>query len=101
MTKTENSILRQVLVSPPKFAGVLTPMFPDLQSDLIYADKINGLYTNGNMIQPYNSNYYLAASSYKPADYSGQNRSASVSKAALEASPAEKGSGVSGKDCKT
>jgi hypothetical protein len=53
------------------------------------------------MIQPYNSNYYLAASSYQPADYSSQNRYSSVSKAASETSPAEKGNGVSGKDCKT
>ncbi|MEW6586009.1 MAG: hypothetical protein AB1442_10425 [Nitrospirota bacterium] len=53
------------------------------------------------MIQPYNSNYYLAASSYQPADYSGRNRSASVSRATAEASPAGKNNGVSGKDCKT
>ncbi len=53
------------------------------------------------MIQPYNSSYYLVASSYQPADYSIQNKSASVSKAASEASPAEKNNGVSGKDCKT
>ncbi len=52
------------------------------------------------MIQPYNSDYYSAASSYQPANNSPAG-SASGSTAVSGVAGTEKNNGVTGKDCKT